>query len=247
MDITGESWSEEAKAKDPLSKNFKCWKVELANPEVLAEPKYQLPPEPEFMKESIEVEIPAYEDQGQTRGRKPKREPKNSQSKKRVAKGKKAKVDQSKNAVKVKKGKKALKRGKLNKGRKAKMARVRRAASGASLSDLPPALSAGSRAKNPRKTKASCDVPGGDQAAKVPKQETQQFDIPDDAIPAPSHCKQNSVYSVAYRRAQAGDATTEECKVKGRHASWLLRVHNMISPGLSGQPKGPRGKNNKEI
>lgn len=125
------------------------------------------------MKESIEVEIPAYEDQDQIRGRKPKREPKNSQSKKKIAKGKKAKVDQSKNAVKVKKGKKALKRGKLNKGRKAKMARVRRAASGASLSDLPPALSAGNRAKNPRKTKASCDVPGGDHAAKVPKQETQ--------------------------------------------------------------------------
>ena len=244
--MTGESWSEEARAKDPLSKNFKCWKVVLANPEVLAEPKYQLPPEPEFMSQPVHYEIPAYEDQGQTRGRKPTREPKNSQRKKRVAKGKKAKVDQGKNAVKVKKGKKVVKRS-MNKCRKAKMARVRRAASAASLSDLPPAPSAGSRAKKTRKAKASGDVPGGDQAAKVHKQETQQFDIPDDAIPAPSHCKQNSVYSVAYRRAQAGEATVEECKVKGRHASWLLRVHNMISPGLCGKPKGPRGKKNEEI
>ena len=144
--MTGESWSEEARAKDPLSKNFKCWKVVLANPEVLAEPKYQLPPEPEFMSQPVHYEIPAYEDQGQTRGRKPTREPKNSQRKKRVAKGKKAKVDQGKNAVKVKKGKKVVKRS-MNKCRKAKMARVRRAASAASLSDLPPAPSAGSRAK----------------------------------------------------------------------------------------------------
>ena len=99
-------------ARDPLSKNFKCLAVGLTS-------KYRLPEDDGFLDgEDLSVQLPKYQDQGQTRGRKPKRETEGKPNKKKQGKKRGGEKGQKK------KGKKSL-QGR----RKAKVERVKRAAS----------------------------------------------------------------------------------------------------------------------
>ena len=214
--------------------------------------KYNIPSEPEFMSAPIEFEIPKYEDQGQTRGRKPKAE-----SKKGSGKGKTRSKKVTKDGKMKRRGKGKGKAKKVIKGNKAKIQRVKRAlqsASAASASSCP----ASRPARKTRKVRnahgidhpapeASRDseaspavpeaipeaVPEAIPAASAAAEE--DWEIPKDTIKAPEHVTYNGVYSTAYRRAKGVDA-----KMKGQHASWLLRVHGLISPSLSGIPREPK-------
>ena len=80
------------------------------------------------------------------------------------------------------------------------------------------------------------------EGAEVAEVAEPQFSVPEDCIPAPSHCSANGVYSTAYRRAQGLEWSAADCREAGQKASWLLRTHQKISPSLSGHPRAPRGK-----
>jgi hypothetical protein len=243
-----------------LNKNFKCWKVTL-------DPKYSLPPEPEFMNEDLTHEVPKYEEQGQQRGRKPqrlspkaaaKRRAKGKESKKGPTKTKASKVAKSKVSKTPGKGAaRRVRKGRVGGGRKEKNKRVRRASQSraassaaspaeASMSEAAPRPSTSKRARRAKQPGTEAPVTSSTEAPVVPSsnQEQPEFSIPDDAVEAPAHCTYNAVYSTAYRRAQATKCTVAECKNKGKHASWLLRVHHKISPSLSGIPREPRDKKN---
>ena len=219
-----------------MAKNFKC-------PKVVLDPKYGIPSEPEFMSAPIDYDIPKYEDQGQTRGRKPFKESKKGSGKGRAKQAKSQKV---KKAMKVKGKGKAKK---VNKIRKTKVARVRRALEQASASSGPVIKTRKARkvtkAKAAAPTAPKAAAPTAPEAAAPTAPEASHeasedtFEIPKDAIAAPEHVSYNQVYSTAYRRAKGVDA-----KLKGQHASWLLRVHGKISPSLSGNPRAPKAKPN---
>ena len=77
-----------------------------------------------------------------------------------------------------------------------------------------------------------------------------EFSVPEDSVAPPQGIKSNLVYSKAYviRKNMGGD--TDECRLAGRHASWLLREKNLVSPSLSGPaiytPKPRKAKEAKE-
>lgn len=214
-------------ARDPLSRNFKCPTVSLTS-------KYRLPEDDGFLDgEDLSVELPKYQDQGQTRGRKPKRETEGKPNKKKQGKKRGGEKGQKK------KGKKSL-QGR----RKAKVERVKRAAS--KSTPEPPAPPAKKRKSRTRKSKTPRHPPKPvELAPETPKSVepmTREFGIPDDAIPAPPTTNGNSIYSsaAAYRKAQKLGGAGEEWRQQGQHASWLFRVHNMVSPSLSGLPRQPK-------
>ena len=239
-----------------MNKNFKCWKVTL-------DPKYSLPPEPEFMNEDLTHEIPKYEEQGQQRGRKPQRLSPKAAAKRR-AKGKVSKTGPkpakaskvAKSKVSKTPGKGKVRKGRVGGGRKEKNKRVRRASQSraassaaspaeASMTEVASCPSTSKRVRKAKQRGTEVPVSPSTEAPVVPSNHEQpQFSIPNNAVDAPAHCTYNGVYSTAYRRAQATKCTVDECKKKGKHASWLFRMHHKISPSLSGIPREPRDKKN---
>ena len=87
-----------------------------------------------------------------------------------------------------------------------------------------------------RRSKASPkETAPGEAAPEAKDKEQQQFVIPDDAVPAPVGMPSNLVYSLAYTRAKKVEGSVKsEWQLAGKHASWLLRVHSLVSPDLSG-------------
>ena len=218
------------------------------------------------MNEDLSHEVPKYEDQGQQRGRKPqrlspkaaaKRRAKGKVSEKGPRKMKASKVAKSKvSTIPGKGGTKKSRKGRVGAGRKEKNKRVRRASqcraasSAASPAEAPMSEAAPrpSRSKRLRRAKhpgTEAPVTPSTEAPVVPiNPEQAEFSIPADAVEAPAHVTYNGVYSTAYRRAQTAKCTKDECKHRGKHASWLFRIHQKISPSLSGIPREPRDKKN---
>ena len=215
----------------------------------------------------LPTKSPKYEEQGQQRGRKPqrlspkaaaKRRAKGKESKKGPTKTKASKVAKSKVSKTPGKGAaRRVRKEEWGEAAKEKNKRVRRASQSraassaaspaeASMSEAAPRPSTSKRARRAKQPGTEAPVTSSTEAPVVPSsnQEQPEFSIPDDAVEAPAHCTYNAVYSTAYRRAQATKCTVAECKNKGKHASWLLRVHHKISPSLSGIPREPRDKKN---
>ena len=208
---------------------------------VVLSSKYVLPEDDGFLeREDLSSELPKYEDQGQTRGRKPKRVAE-------AGKGGKAKQHKGHKKTEGKKGggkkgqkqsgKKSL-QGRRN--RKAKVERVKRAASkstlGPSAASEPPL----DKKRKPRKTASSTkDIEPPKPIESIVAEEVV-FSVPDDAVEAPPTTNGNSIYSSAYRKAQKLGGACEGWRQQGQHASWLFRTHKMISPSLSGMPRQPK-------
>ena len=192
---------------------------------------------------NIEIEIPKYEEQGQTRGRKPTR-----QDKGKGKGGKRSKGPKNTKGRKVG-GKRKSGAGKGLQGkRKAKVERVRRASKG----NLPSAGSSTDKPSKKRKSKGKGKgpkepvlTPPSDASAKGSPAEEEGFSIPDDAIEAPQSTSGNSIYSSAYRKAQKLGGTSDDWRRQGQHASWLFRTCNKVAPSLSGMPRQPKSKNEK--
>ena len=199
----------------------------------------------------MEIEIPKYAEQGQTRGRKPKRDtqPKGGKRSKAPKKTKGDKVGGKKNGGKGKKG--------LQGKRKAKVERAKRAHKRNAASVTPtvedveektqeeakvePVRKRKTRRSKVQKPEEQVPTPPSDVATKGSEGDGE-FSVPDDAIEAPPSMSGNSIYSSAYRKAQKLGGSGDDWRRQGKHASWLFRTYNKISPSLSGNPRGPKSQ-----
>ena len=205
----------------------------------MAKPGEIYPDLPPFLHEMngelAEIEPPVYAEQGQQRGRKPKKSSKKSKKGARKGKGKPKRGTKDNKKARTKgTGKKLQKIAKAaKKARKAEAATespgekvenngVEPIEDGAG-GECAPSGSSGSRSKRRRDPSNS-------------PHDDVEFTIPENCVAPPEGIKSNLVYSKAYviKKNLGGD--TDECRLAGRHASWLLREKNLVSPSLSGPP-----------
>ena len=199
---------------------------------------------------------PDYAGQGKTRGRKPAA---GAPKAKAAAKGKAKAQAKARGKAKAKAASKSKpkapsavaaekvgdvrvqkRRRKGRKGLKGRKARKLEAtASGCSGRDAPAPGSGAPRAKAKAKAKAKAQAKAASAKRRAGPRtgmdEAGEFQVPEDAVPAPEGLPSNLAYSNAYLKAKIAQKDLDACKLAGQHASWLLRVHGQVSASLCGR------------
>ena len=212
-------------------------KMVTSHPLKVVTPGQFYPEDPPFLHEMngelAEIEPPVYSEQGQQRGRKPQKSSKKSKKGARKGKGKSKRGTKDNKKARTKgTGKKLEKIAKAAK--KARKAEAATESPGEKVEnngvepiedECAPSGASGSRPKRRR------------DPSKSPHDDVElEFTIPEDCVAAPEGIKSNLVYSKAYVIKKNLGLDTDECRLAGRHASWLLREKNLVSPSLSGPP-----------
>ena len=162
------------------------------------------------------MEPPPYSEQGQPRGRKPKK----GKTDKNKAK---KKTDKKKNDKKKRtQAKKGQTRGKSQK----------------SLKSVPKHSEEDMEEEHQTDDEV-VTPPEQPEASKKPKrprkaQDETTWHVPDDCVPAPPGIPTNLIYSKAYTVQKKCGGEIQDWQRAGKHASWLLRVKGLVSPALSG-------------
>eukprot|EP00435_Cladocopium_sp_Y103_P035646 s2032_g9.t1 len=186
---------------------------------------------PEINGELAEIEPPVYSEQGQPRGRKPKNAKKGKgKNKKGKGKSKKGTMD---------------KRKRENKGHGKRLKKIVKAAKVARAAKDSESLEPVEKGKGGSRVPSAASN-GPRRRAPSSSPQDDSFTVPEDCVAPPEGIPSNLIYSKAYviRKKQGGN--TDDCRLAGQHASWLLREKNLVSPSLSGpatyKPKPRKAK-----
>lgn len=113
-------------------------------------------------------------------------------------------------------------------------------------------LPEGSEAEPKKRARAPCQgksETSHEKSERAQKEEEMRltFFVPEDSTVAPDGVPLNLVYSRAYLGTKKQGGELSDWQYAGKHASWLLREHNLVSPSLFGPlVYAPRPKADKQ-